>query len=76
MSKLTIPTPISKVNLTEDVNNGMKLNALVDKYGTNTAEMKRLLKEANLKIKKTKRARFILVDNEVTETTNENQTVN
>ena len=74
MSKIE-PTPISKKNLTEDVNNNMKLDQLVTKYGTNTAEMKRFLKEAGLTIKKTKRARFILVNDEV-ETVTENNTNN
>ncbi len=53
---------ISKKGLTEDVNNGLKLEQLVSKYGTNTNEMKNLLREAGLKIKKTKVKRFILVD--------------
>ncbi len=66
---------VSKRSLTEDVQAGMNIEQLCEKYSTDTVamtkgEMKRLLKEANLKLKRSKRSKFQLSD-DVVSTTNE-----
>jgi len=67
MSTIKTPTPISKKGLTDDINAGLKMDELTAKYGTNKSEMKYLLKEAGLTIKKTRVKRFILADDISTE---------
>ena len=57
-----VVTPISKKSITEDVNNGLKMDQLATKYGVKLNAMKACLKEAGLKIKKTAVKRYLLVD--------------
>lgn len=63
---------ISKKALTEDVNAGMKMDQLATKYELNANQMKTVMKEAGLKIKKTAVKRFILLDDTVPTVVTEN----
>lgn len=56
--------------LTEMVNNGAKKNQVADKYGLTMAATTRLLKEANLRIKKTHKPTYTLVNTINAETEN------
>lgn len=64
---------ISKKSLTEDINNSFTQTQLMEKYSLSAGTLRDILKEAGLKIKKTKVKRFILVDD--TNNTSE-QTIN
>lgn len=59
---------ISKKELTEMVNKGAKKEEIAAKYNLTTAATGRLLKEAGLKLKKTHKPTFTLVDDTVTST--------
>lgn len=53
---------ISKMELTKLVSEGAKKNQIADKYNLTMAATGRLLKDAGLKIKKTHKPTYTLVD--------------
>lgn len=65
---IKIMIKISKVALTQDVNNGLKREQIIAKYSEGDTKLPNsvlttMLKECGLKIKKTRKPKFILVDN-------------
>ena len=62
---------ISKKELTEMVNKGAKKEEIAAKYSLTTAATGRLLKEAGLKLKKTHKPTFKLVDDTANTPTSE-----
>jgi len=61
---------ISKKELTEMVNSGKKKEEIASKYNLTNAATTRLLKDAGLKIKKTHKPTFTLVDDTTVVTEN------
>lgn len=61
---------ISKKELTEMVNSGKKKEEIASKYNLTNAATTRLLKDAGLKIKKTHKPTYTLVDDSTVVTTN------
>ncbi len=66
------PVTISKKSLTEDINNSYTQAQLMEKYNIPANSLREILKEAGLKIKKTRVKRFILADDTTQSTTTSN----